>query len=357
MSFVEEKKSKGGSKMKKFWFSLIFCFLLTPSLLVSAFGQTPVYVDMEYIIIRPSDKGTVALMHMTSIKNLQEEAYEGDGKSKTVLTVNIPKGATNLQVHDNSLGMAETDNGFTTTKAIPAKESIILPYSYLLENTKEGIEFQYPYPVQAMQILVPEKSGSLTIQGLEYTIQDLFEFEGQKYYGYNIAGIVENKPFTVIYDQKNQPSPDQIQVAVDEAALETTEENAGNENAALGDITHSAPVFHNPGHIRMWYQSPLSGFEPHVLMIVLAVILLGGTGYYSYFRWKGKLLEDQRLSDKEEQAFLLLINKRKAIMDKIEELEENYIGGQISDDDYQKKLEAFKHHLLQVKLNLQKYTE
>jgi hypothetical protein len=343
--------------MKKFWFSLIFCFLLTPSLLVSAFGQTPVYVDMEYIIIRPSDEGTVALMHMTSVKNLQEEEYKGDGKSKTVLTVNIPKGATNLQVHDNSLGMAEIDNGFTTTKAIPAKESIILPYSYWLENKESGIELQYPYPVQAMQILVPEKSGSLNIQGVEFTIQDLFEFEGQKYYGYNIAGIAENQPFTIIYDPEKQPSPDQIQAAVNDTTAPATEEKAESDNAALGEITHSAPVFHNPGHIRMWYQSPLSGFEPHVLMIVLAVILLGGTGYYSYFRWKSKLLEDQRLSDKEEQAFLQLINKRKAIMDKIEELEENYSSGQISDDDYHKKIEAFKYHLLQVKLNLQKYTE
>lgn len=344
--------------MKKFWLSLIFCLLLTPSLLVSAFGQTPVYVDMEYIIIRPSEEGNIALMHMTSVKNLQEVEYKGNGKSKTVLTVNIPKGATNLQVHDNSLGMAEIENGFTTTKAIPAKESIILPYSYWLENKSSGFELQYPYPVQAMQILVPEKSGSLNIQGLEYTIQDLFEFEGQKYYGYNIAGIAENQPFTLIYDQDRQPSPEEIQAGADETATTVaTEEPVGNENAALGDITHAAPVFHNPGHIRMWYQSPLNGFEPHVLMIVLAAILLGGTGYYSYFRWKSKLLDDKRLSDKEEQAFLQLINKRKAIMDKIVELEENYSGGQISDDDYQKKLEAFKHHLLQVKLNLQKYTE
>jgi hypothetical protein len=342
--------------MKKYWLSLIVCFLLTPSLLLSAFGQTPVYVDMEYIIFRPSEEGTVALMHMTSIKNLQEEDYKGDGKS--VLSVYIPKGATNLQVHDNSLGMSETDLGFTTTKVIPAKESLILPYSYWMENNKEGFELQYPYPVQAMQLLVPEKSGSLEIIGLEYTIQDLFEFEGQKYYGYNIASIEANKPFTVIYHQDKQPSQEDIQALTEQVATTTSEEEyTESENPAVGEITHSAPVFHNPGHLRMWYQSPLSGFEPHILMIVLGVIVIGGTGYYSYFRWKSKQIEDQRLSDKEEQAFLQLIAKRKAIMDKIVELEENYSVGLISDDDYQKKLDAYKHHLLQVKLNLQKYTE
>lgn len=341
--------------MKKFLYSLLICLLLTPSLLVAASGKTPIYIDMEYIIFRPSDDGSVAIMHMTSVKNEQKEEYKGDGQSKGVISVNIPKGSKNLQVHDNSLEMAETENGFITKKAIPAEESIVIPYSYWLDINKDGFELKYGYPVQAMQLLVPEGSGSLQIKGLDYTIQGSFEFEGTKYYGYNIAGVEANKPFTVIYDKDKQPSPDEIQASADEE--NTTAGNSGSNNPALGEITHSAPVFHNPGHLRMWYQSPLRGFEPHVLMGVLVAIFIGGIGYYSYFRWKSKLEEDQRLSDKEEQAFLQLIAKRKAIMDKIVELEEGYSGGQISDDDYRKKLDAYKHHLLQVKLNLQKYTE
>lgn len=128
-------------------------------------------------------------------------------------------------------------------------------------------------------------------------------------------------------------------------------------NPSLGKITHRAPEFHNPGHIRMYYQSPLNGFEPHILMIVLALILIGGIGYYSYFKWKNKLEENKLLSNKEEQAFLQLIAKRKAIMDKIVNLEEKYSSGQILVDEYRKKLDAYKHHLLQVKLHLQKYAE
>jgi hypothetical protein len=338
--------------MKKLLFSLLLCLLLTPQLMVSAFSQTPVYVEMEYIIIRPTDDGNVALMHMTTIKNLQEKEYAGDGSSKTVLTVNIPKGATNLQVHDNSLGMAETDSGFTTRKTIPGKESIVLPYSYWLKNSNEGFELQYPYPVQGMQILVPVDMGSLNLKELESTIEGPFDFEGTKYYGYNLSGIEANKKLNIIYQPDVQPAVDKITATAEEPA-----ESSSEETETLGNITHEAPVFHNPGHIRMWYQSPLSSFEPHVLMIVLASILIGGIGYFSYFRWKSKLEEDKRLSDKEEQAFLQLIAKRKAILDKIIELEENHSSGQLSDVDYHNKLEAYKHHLLQVKLNLQKYTE
>jgi hypothetical protein len=343
--------------MKKFWLSLLICFLLTPSLLVSAFSNTPVYIEMDYIIVKPTEDGSVALMHMTSVKNLQEQEFKGDGKSNAVLNVFIPEVATNLQVHDNSLGMAETDTGFITKKAIPAKESIVLPYSYWMKNSKEAFELKYAYPVQALQLLVPENSGSLKMEGLDYTIEGLFEFEGEKYYGYNLSNIEANVPFTVLYDQNTQPSQDEIQAPSDQAATTESGETNASDNSALGEITHSAPVFHNPGHIRMWYQSPLRSFEPHVLMIVLAVILIGGIGYYSYFRWKSRLEEELRLSDKEEQAFLQLIAKRKAIMDKIVELEENYSGGQLSDEEYTQKLDAYKHHLLQVKLNLQKYTE
>lgn len=129
------------------------------------------------------------------------------------------------------------------------------------------------------------------------------------------------------------------------------------ENPTLGDITHNAPEFHDPGHVRMWYQSPLNGFEPHILLGVLVLILVGGLSYYSYFRWKSKLADDKQLADKDEQAFRQLIAKRKAIMDKIVELEEHYSSGQISDSDYQSKLDAYKHHLLQVKVSLQKYAD
>jgi hypothetical protein len=340
--------------MKKYLLSFILSLLLAPSLLVSAYGQTPVYIDMDYIIVRPTDQGSIAIMHMTSVKNMLEQDFKGDGNSKAVLNVNIPKGATNLQVHDNSLGMNETDFGFFTTKLIPAKEAIVLPYSYWIEKDNKEIVLQYEYPVQAMQFLVPEGSGSLDIKDVEYNIEGPFEFEGQKYYGYNLKGIDPKVELKVTYDQNKQPSPEDVKPTATE---ETPVETEGADNSALGEVTHSAPVFHNPGHLRMWYQSPLRSWEPHVLLGVIVAIILGGVGYFSYFRWKGKVEEERRLSDKEEQAFLQLIAKRKAIMDKIVELEESYSGGQIEDDEYRKKMSAYKHHLLQVKLNLQKYTE
>jgi hypothetical protein len=62
-------------------------------------------------------------------------------------------------------------------------------------------------------------------------------------------------------------------------------------------------------------------------------------------------------SDKDEQAFKTLMAKQKAILDKILELEESYDKGQISEEDYHTKLDAYKHHLVQVKLSLREYVE
>jgi hypothetical protein len=49
--------------------------------------------------------------------------------------------------------------------------------------------------------------------------------------------------------------------------------------------------------------------------------------------------------------------KQKAIMDKILELEENFDDGNLSEEDYQTKLSAYKQHLVQVKINLRQFVE
>ncbi len=107
----------------------------------------------------------------------------------------------------------------------------------------------------------------------------------------------------------------------------------------------------------MWEQSPLHSFNPHIFLIVLLAIIIAGISYYAYFRRKAKLEEERLGADKEEKAFKLLMAKQKAIMDKIIELEETFGDGKLSEDDYHKKLEAYKQHLVQVKLNLRKFVE
>jgi hypothetical protein len=310
-----------------------------------AASDSKVSIDMHYIVISPAEDGGVNMMNMVNYTNTASEKYKGDGKNEAVLKVTLPEGAADLNFLDNQIAFKEVDKGFITTTPIPGNQTMVLPYSYRMAKGKEII-LKSDYPVQMMQILVPEGRGSIEVKGAEATSQGSFKFDDQNYFGYSIEGLKANQAFTLVYNKDIQPPAD-----------ETKKAEANSESDNKSSVTHTAPAFHNPGHLRIWAQSPLHRFNPHVFMIILVSILIAGISYYIYFRRKANL-EDERLgADKEEKAFKLLMTKQKAIMDKIIELEESFGDGKLSEDEYHAKIEAYKQHLVQVKLNLRKFVE
>lgn len=304
---------------------------------------------MEYIVINPAEDGSTAIMDMVNYKNQTNEEYKGDGQTEGVLSIRLPEGATNLQMLDGKIEYKQTETGFITTSPIAANDTMVLPYSYQVPSGNE-VALNFNYQVELFQILIPEGSGSVEIKDAEYSNQGLLEFDDQNYWGYSIQGIQPNQSLTISYDKDKQPAGGSAQGSAtkNELSVEKTEK--------MGDVTKVAPDFHNPGHIRMWEQSALKSFNPHILMIVLGVILISGISYYSYFRLKGKN-QNTFGDDKDEQEFKLLMAKQKAILDKILELEEAYENGQISEDEYHTKLEAYKQHLIKVKLSLRHFIE
>ncbi|MFL6517884.1 MAG: hypothetical protein ACJ8GL_07380, partial [Bacillus sp. (in: firmicutes)] len=224
-------------------------------------------------------------------------------------------------------------------------QTMVLPYSYRMSKGK-GINLTSDFPVQMMQILVPEGRGSIEVKGAEATSQGSFKFDDQNYFGYSIEGIKANQTFTLVYNKDIQPKAEETKKS------ETTSESGSNSS-----VTHTAPAFHNPGHLRIWAQSPLHRFDPHVFLIIIGAIVIAGISYYIYFRRKAKHEEERLGADREEKAFKLLMSKQKAIMDKIIELEESLGDGKLTESEYHAKLEAYKQHLVQVKLNLRNFVE
>ncbi|MEH7354138.1 hypothetical protein V7150_11225 [Neobacillus drentensis] len=310
-----------------------------------AASESKITVDMYYIVVSPAEDGSTNLMNMVNYTNTTAEDFNGDGRSEAVLTVTLPEGAKDLNFLDNKIAFKQVDNGFITTTAIPANQTLVLPYSYRMPKGKD-INLTVDFPAQMIQILVPEGRGSIEVKGAEATSQGLFKFDDQNYYGYSIENIKENQPFTLVYNKDKQPAADETNAAATK-----------NESGKNSSVTHNSPAFHNPGHLRMWAQSPLHRFNPHVLLIIIGAILIAGISYYAYFRRKASLEEERLGADKEEKAFKLLMAKQKAIMDKIIELEETFGDGKLSEDEYQAKLAAYKQHLVQVKLNLRNFVE
>lgn len=124
----------------------------------------------------------------------------------------------------------------------------------------------------------------------------------------------------------------------------------------LSDVTRTAPSFHNPGHIRLWNDTPLRNFEPHLLMAILILLLVAGIGYFIYFKRKAKLNKGT-LNGQDDDEFLELTSKKNLLLKKIVQLEEAYEAGELSLDDFNEKNTAYKNYLYKVKQELNKFIE
>ncbi|RDU35153.1 hypothetical protein DRW41_19605 [Neobacillus piezotolerans] len=328
--------------IKKITLFLLGLLMLAP-VGASAAAESKIMIDMHYLVVSPAEDGSTNMMNMVNYTNTDPSEYKGDGKSGAVLTVTLPEGSTSLNFLDGKIAMEQTEKGFITTDPIPGGQTIVLPYSYRMPAGKE-INLTFDYPAQIMQVLVPEGMGSIEFKGAEATNQGLFNFEDQKYVGYSVESIPANEPVIMIYNKDIQPK-------VDEA------NQAGADKGKENVVTKQSPAFHNPGHLRMWYQSPLKSFNPHVLMIVLAAILIAGISYFSYFRLKNRAEAERLENDADEKAFKLLMAKQNTIMDKILELEDTYGNGLLTEEEYNAKIDAYKQHLVKVKLGLRRFVE
>lgn len=126
---------------------------------------------------------------------------------------------------------------------------------------------------------------------------------------------------------------------------------------AESTITNTTPSFHNPGLIRMWYESPLRDFNPHILLGIIAALLIGWIYYYFAFVVKKARLQEQMALDSEETKFQQLVTKRTALLNKMVELEETFEAGKIDELEFEKKINAYKQHLIEVKFDLKKFTD
>lgn len=127
--------------------------------------------------------------------------------------------------------------------------------------------------------------------------------------------------------------------------------------SAESTITRTAPSFHNPGHIRMWSESPFKEFDPHILMIILGIILIAWIYYYYTFVVKKARLQEKMLIDSDEGRFQQLLTKRTTLLNKIVELEDMFAAGKVDKEEYDLKIASYKQHLIQVKLDLKKFTD
>lgn len=340
--------------IKKISLFLLGLFLFIPVSALAA-SSSPISIDSYYLVVSPTNDGSTNMMIMADYTNPSSQAYKGDGTGG-VLNVALPDGATGFSFLDNKIPTKKTANGFITTQAIKANGTTVLPYSYKMAKGK-SINLSFEYPVQEMQVMVPQGMGSVAFQGVNSAYQGTFQFDNQNYVGYSVVNIQAGQAFSMTYDKNKQPPSSSAQASTSSSTSSSTASSTASTSGTTSNVTRTAPPFHNPGHIRMWEESPLHVFNPHIFLIVLLAIIIAGISYFVYFRRKERLEEAKRGSDKEEKTFQLLMSKQKAILEKIIELEESHETGALNDEEYNKKLAAYKEHLVQVKLGLRQFVE
>lgn len=122
-------------------------------------------------------------------------------------------------------------------------------------------------------------------------------------------------------------------------------------------VSRSTPSFHNPGHLRMWYSTPLRSFDPHLVTAILILIIIAGVGWFIYFQIKNRTAEDKVETNPDEKVFQELVVKQKVILNKLLELEELHKSGNITVDEYEKKESLYREHLVKVKMELQRFMD
>lgn len=124
----------------------------------------------------------------------------------------------------------------------------------------------------------------------------------------------------------------------------------------LTTVTRTAPTFHNPGHIRLWNDTPLRSFEPHLFTAIVIIILIAGISYFFYFRHKGKT-DQELVGDKDDERFRELIAKKNIVLKRIAQTEEDCEADKLSEEECNKKILAYKEYLYKIKLELNQFIE
>lgn len=112
----------------------------------------------------------------------------------------------------------------------------------------------------------------------------------------------------------------------------------------------STPPFHPEWLITFWLTTPgIRSLDPHVTtVIILAIIILVGI----YYLRKNKAPKQ----DEQEVYFQHLLQKKHVIDNQIKELKTQLDDGEISQEDYDKKLVDYETYLKKVKQDLLEFT-
>lgn len=295
-------------------------------------------VDLHHFLLRSGAQGTLQVEERLQLNN--PGASLPPGKVRFFL----PDGARDLAgLGENGSKFEFKDGTLVFREALPPGKTIF-GFSYELPLTGAPhfiLRHLSDFPTALMSILVPP-------QGIQVQAQRQAPDQGQ-------PGVAV--PLTDL--GVSTYSGQQLRVYTAERLSPGQEVGlivrVGSGAAAGGALSRKPPVsFHNPGHIRLWYQSPFRGINAHLFLVIVFGVPLGALVYHFVRRRKAVR---KAPAESEEERFQRLRTREKILLEKLVELERQRLEQRVDEESYRTLREALKTRLVQVKLQLRQFVE
>lgn len=288
--------------------------------------DSTVRIGLHHIIVKPMPGGGLDVNENLVLVNESAPIPAGAGKVILPITpeaLDVRLGAGMEQA------TAQPDQGKITINSQINQGETAYSYAYSLpaQGPHVLLSVGINQPTEWLYLVTPltglQVSGSMEDQGV-------IEVSGVQYRLYAAEGLAPGDTLNLAF---------------------SAEPAAGSQGQGTGITRQSVPMFHNPGHIRFWYQSPFKGINAHLFLVILglAVVLL----VMLLIRNRQQISQQAMATDRGNgDPFLHLRQRESSLISLMGRLEQDWRQGKVTEDEYQRLRSGYKGRLLAVKKQL-----
>lgn len=259
--------------------------------------------DRLHLFFEFVDAKTVRVIELYIVSNPSNKTLVAAGPGQPTVRFALPKGATNLEFQDGSLGgrYVQTSDGFGDTASVPpgtGSYEVLFAYEMPYDR-KLDLEQSIAMPVDAVVILVPE--GEIKIKSDMLQDSGIRDVQGTQYHTYSGASL------------------------------------AAGQNLSL--TLTGRPASASPGLVAGSNTTLLIG-----LSVFGVALIVAGVWLYRRTRTVGAEVEEGPL----DEASPAVLESPENLMDAIIALDDLYQAGQLPEDAYQKRRAELKQHLKEI---------
>lgn len=249
---------------------------------------------------------------------------------KEPLRLYLPATAVKAQVN-GSLPAVLNDGAIQISGELPPGTSSVA-YSYELVSDNPHFDLSREAGLEAGQVfLFTPSNGTITISGDQIADLGLAQVGGQEYRVFAAAGVTAGSQVRML----------------------ATVGAGGAAGTPAGKVPESSPRFHNPSHIRFWYQSPFAGINAHLFLAIVIAVPLVLLIYY--LRSRRRVPEASAGMVDDEQVFQRLRARERILLERLAELEDKFSRQEVAQVEYEREREIYRQKLVEVKLRLRQF--